>query len=213
MPDVLRIHGRDALVRVVRDLHVATVLDLGAGSGSDLAIIHELYPAARRIAVEAHPSHAQRLAASGVEVHALDAERARLPLEDESVDLVIADQFLEHVKEVFWVLHESSRVLRVRGSLVIGVPNLAAAHNRILLFVGRQPTQLRNWSGHVRGYTKRDLIDLIVKPFPGGYRLKEATGEHFWPLPRPLSRLAARVWPGGAGSVVVRFEKTSTYTG
>ena len=206
-------YARDVIARFACDLHPGTVLDLGAGTGADLETIHRLHPAARRIALEQYPPHADSLAAHGVEVHMIDAERERLPLQDDSVDLIIADQFLEHVKEVFWVLHESSRVLRVGGSFIIGVPNLAAAHNRVLLLTGHQPTQLRNWSAHVRGYTRGDLVELVARPFPGGYRVTRSTGEYFSPLRGRVAHLAARVWPGGAGSIFVRFEKMSAYSG
>jgi predicted SAM-dependent methyltransferase len=81
---------------------------------------------------------------------ACDIECDRFPFADETVDLVVANQILEHVNEIFWVLHECARVLRLGGILVIGVPNLASFHNRVLLAAGRQPTSLINASAHVR---------------------------------------------------------------
>ena len=54
---------------------------------------------------------------------------------------MIANQILEHTKEVFWIWHEIARVLAPQGQLILGVPNLASAHNRLLLLLGRQPTR------------------------------------------------------------------------
>jgi len=103
--------------------------------------------------------------------------------------------------------------LRVGGSLIVGIPNLAAFHNRVLLAVGRQPSQLKNWSAHVRGFTKADLVETIGKPFPGGLVLRYLAGANFYPLPGPLARPVARVWPGGAWGLFARFEKERPYEG
>lgn len=206
-------YGREMIRRFTAGLDVATALDLGAGMGEDLDTIAALHPGARIAAVEAHPPYASQIRARGFEVFALDIERDRLPFDDGAVDLIVANQILEHVKEIFWVLHECSRVLRIGGSLVVGVPNIAALHNRFLLGIGRQPTQLSNASAHVRGYTRPDLIATVDRPFRGGYRVVEVAGANFYPLPGWMAKPAARIWPGGAWGLFVRFEKTTPYAG
>jgi len=193
--------------------HVRDGLDLGPGLGEDLQAIRRAHPAARLIGLEAHPPYAAALRAKGFEVIGLDLERAAIPFPDDSIDLIVANQVLEHVKEVFWILHEVARVLRVGGSVVVGVPNLASLHNRLLLAIGRQPTSIANWSAHVRGYTRRDLVALLDKPFPEGFRLAEARGANFYPLPGFLARPAARIWPGAAWGFFGRFEKARAYDG
>ena len=40
-------------------------------------------------------------------------------------------------------MHEFSRVLKVGGQIIVGLPNLAALHRRILLLLGKQPTCIR----------------------------------------------------------------------
>lgn len=206
-------YGRDVIRRFVDRIHVETAVDLGPGLGYDIATVRDVHPSARIIGIEVHPPYVEHLRSLGIDAVECDLEHDRLPFHDESVDLIVANQVLEHVKEVFWILHECSRVLRVGGSLVIGVPNIAAAHNRLLLLAGRQPTQLRNWSAHVRGFTKGDILDLLDKPFVGGYHLVQSGGANFYPLPALLARPAARLWPGGAWGFFGRFEKERTYDG
>lgn len=63
----------------------------------------------------------------------LNIERDPLPFADESVDIFMANQVLEHCKEIFWIFSEVSRCLKPGGCFIIGVPNLAALHNRLLL--------------------------------------------------------------------------------
>jgi hypothetical protein len=124
---------------------------------------------------------------------------------------VISNQTFEHLKEVFWVLHESSRVLKVGGHLLVGVPNLASLHNRILLLFGRQPTSLKNNSAHLRGYTRQDFQSLL-DCFPGGYQLVGGGGANFYPLPPRPARVFARLLPSMAWAIFMLFEKTRPYS-
>jgi SAM-dependent methyltransferase len=187
------------------------VLDIGAGKGDDLLLAREARPAANLHAIEVHAPYQQELRARGIAVHALNIERDRFPFEDGSVDVVMANQILEHVKEIFWVLHEASRILRVGGSLIIGVPNLAAFHNRCLLAFGRQPTCLQNQSAHVRGYTKSDLLALLDGPFPGGYELRKFGGSNFYPFPPLVARPLSALFPNMSWGIFLLLEKRRPY--
>ncbi len=188
-----------------------TVLDIGAGQGDDLMLARGVNATAALHAVEVHPAYAERLAGKGVQVHALNIERDRLPFADGSVDVVVANQLLEHVKELFWIFHEISRVLPVGGKLIIGVPNLAALHNRILLFLGRQPSPLKNNSAHIRGFTRRDLLQLLESCFPAGYRLIRFGGSNFYPFPPIIARPLARLCPNMAWGIFFLLEKQRAY--
>lgn len=81
----------------------------------------------------------------------------------------MANQELEDCKEISWILLEASRLLKVSGSLILGVPNLGATHNKILLVFGLQPRCIRRESAHIRGFTKPDMIDFLSWGFPGGF--------------------------------------------
>jgi predicted SAM-dependent methyltransferase len=86
-----------------------------------------------------------------------DIERERFPFDDECMDVIIINQVMEHVKEVFWILHKVSRILKTRGHFIVGVPNLAFYVQRLLLLIGEQHSCIKNYSAHVRGYTKGDI--------------------------------------------------------
>jgi SAM-dependent methyltransferase len=205
-------YGRHQIERCLRSAGgFATVLDIGAGQGDDLLLARRVNPRATLHAVEVQPEYAAVLAEKGLLVHAVNIEKDRLPFADGSVDVVIANQVLEHVKELFWIFHELSRVLPVGGKLIIGVPNLAALHNRILLAFGRQPSPLKNNSAHLRGYTKRDLLLFLESGFPGGYALKKFGGSNFYPFPPFLAKPLARLFPGMAWGIFFLFEKQRPY--
>lgn len=188
----------------------SSVLDIGAGRGVDLLAARTVEPHAALHAVECYAPNVERLQSAGICTHAINIEREDIPLSAESIDVVISNQTFEHLKEVFWVLHEASRVLRVGGHLLVGIPNLASLHNRLLLAAGRQPTSIKNNSAHVRGYTRNDFVNLLGC-FPNGYRLRAWKGSNFYPLPPTLARPAARMFPSMAWAVFMLFSKTRTY--
>jgi len=141
----------------------------------------------------------------------LDIERGVFPFANESIDVVVANQILEHTKEIFWIFHEITRVLTVGGKLIIGVPNLASLHNRLLLLIGIQPTSIQNASAHVRGYTKYDLLRFLRNCFPDGYELKGFGGSNFYPFPPIIARPLARIFPNMAWGIFFMFEKQKPY--
>lgn len=212
MVDKLLNYGRQAIADFVRDIGpITNALDVGAGEGADLRIVREINPNAEILAIEGFDLFAQRLAAARIESVSINIEREAFPFPDESMDLVLANQVLEHCKEVFWIFHNISRVLKTGGHLIIGVPNLASLHNRLLLMMGRQPTSIGNHSAHIRGYTRGDMLRLLNCGFPDGYALNGFRGGNFYPFPPFVARPLARVLPGMAVSFFLLLRKTRSY--
>ena len=187
----------------------SVALDIGAGAGRDLTLVKRLHPGARTLAVECF--NTERLRQRFDAVHELNIERDSLPLAAESVDLVIANQVLEHLKEIFWVWHEVSRVLTVGGHFIVGVPNIASLHNRVLLGLGKHPTQWKSYSAHVRPFSKPDTLKFVDVCFPGGYELVAFRGSQFYPLPRSASRLMCALLPAAAAFIFFLFRKRREY--
>jgi arsenite methyltransferase len=101
------------------------VLDLGCGAGTDLLIAAQMTgPAGRAIGIDMTQPMIERAAASAatmgienVELHYGLIES--LPLEDESVDVVISNGVIDLVPDKDAVLEEIDRVLRPGGRLQI----------------------------------------------------------------------------------------------
>ncbi len=188
-----------------------TVLDLGAGGGDDLRLAREVCPQSKLYGIEVHPEYARKLSAGGIKVYGLNIEKDRLPFGDGTVDVVIINQVLEHTKEVFWIFHEISRVLSAGGTLILGIPNMAALHNRILLAFGKQPSPCKTNSAHVRGFTKGDILNFLESCAPGVYQLMGFGGANFYPFPPFIARPLALLFPTMAWGIFFRLKKLKGY--
>jgi len=187
------------------------VVDIGAGGGDDLIIYKKVNPDANLIALEGSEKYISKLEQKGFKTYLHDLEKDKFPFEDESIDVINANQILEHIKNIFWVFNEVSRTLKVGGYFVIGVPNLASLHNRLLLAFGIQPTPLQNDSAHVRGYTKHDILQFM-KIYEGGYKLVDFKGSNFYPFPPIIAVPLANFFPNMAWSIFFLFKKNKQYS-
>jgi hypothetical protein len=82
-----------------------------------------------------------------------------------------------------------------------------------LLSLGKQPTQHKVCSAHVRPFSKNDTLAFLNACFPGGYELAAFRGSQFYPLPGKVSRLFADMLPTFAFSIFFMIRKVKEYNG
>lgn len=103
----------------------ADVLDLGCGAGTDLLIAAQMVgPGGSVVGVDMTPSMLERARASAAEMELANVELHKslielLPLDDESVDVVISNGVIDLVPDKDLVFGEIDRVLRPGGRLQI----------------------------------------------------------------------------------------------
>lgn len=201
----------DAIERLLRGVagqhREPTLLDVGCWDGELSERCGAALGAGRILGVEVYEEPALAAERRGLEVARVDLEAARFPWEDESVDVVVCNQVLEHLKNVWLPMTEMHRVLRPGGHAVLSVPNLASLHNRVLLALGRQPTSIRVLGPHVRGYTFREFRDFVG--LGGAYEVQRALSAGFYPLPATMSRPFSSVWTGAGHTTIVLARKTT----
>jgi ubiquinone/menaquinone biosynthesis C-methylase UbiE len=206
-------YGRHVLARLAPQIPIHTCLDLGCGAGADLGIIKANHPQAQCYGVDFGDWNATALKQAGIQPVAVNIEAEPLPFGPETMDLVIANQVLEHTKEVFWINHEIFRVLKVGGFLYLGVPNVLSLHNRILGLFGVHPTSSKLISAHVRPFSKGDTL-LFYREIGGHFtELSGFWGSQFYPFPRSIARPLAQLFPSAAFSIFFLIKKTGPYQG
>ncbi|MDD1661951.1 MAG: methionine biosynthesis protein MetW [Methanomicrobiales archaeon] len=183
------------------------VLDIGCSWCTDLKNIRNIATCpVTLLGIEVNERYVPGCTQAGVTVFPINIERDDFPVGDRDLDIIILNQVLEHTKEIFFIFSEISRVLKPGGIVILGVPNLAALHNRLLLILGRQPTNIEVLGPHVRGFTISSLKKFIET---GGYfQVTAVRGTHFYGLPVPLSTWLARLFPGGSASIYLLAART-----
>jgi SAM-dependent methyltransferase len=209
-------YGREIITRWACELfppaaasgEPVTVLDLGCGLGDDLVNVRTAISprTIRLLGIENYPPNQDTARRHGIEVASADLERAAFPWHDGSVDLIIANQIIEHTKEIFWIFSECSRVLKPGGAVIVGVPNLASFHNRLLLLFGDQPSSIELLGPHVRGITIPAFRRFIEAD--GFFRVEKIRGSNMYPLPASVSLILSRLFPRLSVSIFFLVRKT-----
>jgi SAM-dependent methyltransferase len=184
----------------------ATLLDIGCWDGEFSSRCGEALGAERVLGVEVYEGPAAEAEAKGMEVARVDLETGQLPWDDARVDVVVCNQVLEHLKNVWLPMTEMHRVLRPGGHAVLSVPNLTSLHNRVLLALGRQPTSIRIFGPHVRGYAFGEFCDFVERG--GAYEIERRLSAGFYPLPARWSAPFSVLWPGAGHTTIVLARKT-----
>ncbi len=205
-------YGRHIIRNFLRKIpEVALVVDIGAGYGDDLDIARTVFPDSSLNAIECGNNFFETLQSKNINIHRINIEKAEFPFDDNSVDLYMANNVLEHTKEIFWIFHEITRSLKTGGHVIIGLPNIAALHNRLIFLFGRQPTQLKSRSAHVRGFTPRDFRNFINVIWPAGYSIVDFKGSQFYPFPKATAKILSSIFPSLAFSMFFLLKKNGEY--
>lgn len=121
------------------------LLDVGCHDGEWTAAVAKAARATAVSGIESVEAAADQARARGYDVRAGDLEE-RWPFDDDSFDLVHANQVIEHVKRLDHFVEETSRVLAPGGTALICTENLASWHNVGALLLGMQPFSYTNIS-------------------------------------------------------------------
>lgn len=205
-------YGRNALSTIaeeyMKEKKSVTIVDIAAGSGTDLLNVSKKVKQCEKqlFACEAYMPNIQLLESKGISTFSINLEREKLPFTDNSVDIVIANQILEHTKELFWIFSEIGRILKENGIIIIGVPNLASLHCRLMLLVGKQPTCIETNGPHVRGFTYKDFKWFIEDE--GYFKVYKRIGTGFYSFIPRISYFLAKIFPNAAINMTIGVRKT-----
>ena len=94
------------------------LLDIGLGTGTDLLNIKSNLSDrnVHMFGIETYgPNVEKARQKNGITVFSMNIETESIPVGDEYFDVVVANQIIEHTKEIFWIFGEMHRVLKVGG--------------------------------------------------------------------------------------------------
>jgi SAM-dependent methyltransferase len=189
--------------------HINTALDIGVDKGRDLNNLDLFFDCKNKMGIDLNSKNIDLLSRSNIKLITADIEKDLFPIKNNYLDLIISNQVFEHIKNIFGLTHEIARCLKIGGFFILGIPNLAAIHNRLLLLLGLQPTCIQVNSAHIRGFTKSGTSNFF-SIFPG-LKLIKFYGENIYPLPPQISYPITSLFPKIAIGNFYLFQKTSKY--
>jgi SAM-dependent methyltransferase len=148
------------------------VLDIGCRDGT----LTKLYAGANTVVGVDIDADALALARQnhGFETHHLNLNVERLPFADQSFDVVVAGEVLEHLQFPDVAVADIHRVLRPGGLFVGSVPNAFRLRNRLTFLLGRDfeedPTHLHQFSPAKMRQLLRSFHDVEIDFLEGRYQ-------------------------------------------
>lgn len=144
------------LTRAIQDLErliknrsesYPVIVDVGCGFGRSFKLLHDRFAPKRMFGIDINP---EMLAASAAEVarhdlavEFLEGTSSRLPLPDQSVDMVFCHQTFHHLVEQESAIREFYRVLKRDGLLLFAESTRAYIHSWIIRLLFRHPMDVQ----------------------------------------------------------------------
>lgn len=152
------------------------VLDLGCGNGAMLAHL-QATRGCSGYGVELDDANVLACVQRGVNVIQLNLDEGLDMFDDQSFDVVLQSDTLQHLRNASVVLRETARVGRVG---IVSFPNFAHWPNRLSVLLGRMPVTKRlpfQWydTPNIRVGTHVDLLDLALS---NGLKVLDNFGVH-----------------------------------
>jgi SAM-dependent methyltransferase len=219
-------HNKRNILALVNPCEVETLLDLGCDDGIWTLEVAKACRAKNVAGLEIVEERAVLAREKGIAVKIADLGN-RLPYEDESFDLIHANQVIEHVCDVDHFAQELRRLLKPGGTAVISTENASSWHNIFALLFGWQIFSLTNMSSLRSGIgnplalarhespTYKSWTHKVIfsyrelREFFGTHRFTdlEIAGAGYYPLPTAVAALD----PRHAHFITIRVSKPTLF--
>jgi methionine biosynthesis protein MetW len=204
----------------------AVVLDCGCGDGEFTMHVAEKVGTRQILGIEIVEECLKQATNRGIQIYSVDLNK-ELPFQNETCDVVIANQIIEHLSNTDSFLKEIYRILKPGGYIIIATVNLASSLNILYLIFGRQPPSthvsnevvvgaplvnsfgpagkhINEGHSHVRVFTLVALKELLEY-----YRFKveKSVAAGYYPFPKPFARLMSFIDRWHSAYITVKARK------
>lgn len=152
-----------------KQLEFGSVAELGCGKGDKLLYVQKRFGFREAVGIDLCFSQPIFNAMEGHQFFAANLNQA-WPLQDDSIDVLIAMMLLEHLFDPYASFREIERVLKPNGRAFVNLPLITSIKNRLRLLLGRIPVtsvpykrwqKEGHWDGfHLHYFTLAAIQDL-----------------------------------------------------
>lgn len=186
------------------------ILDIGCYDGTFLSLLENRYN--NLYGLEASDYGARESTKKGIRVKQFFFDdQTRMPFDDQTFDLIVAGEIIEHIYDTDFFISEIGRLLKPGGKLLISTPNIASLGRRALLFFGKNPLielspNENDSSGHIRYFTFATLRQLLQKH---GFKplISVSDAINFSNTGQPRSEILAQFFPNFGCSIIMLLEQ------
>ena len=148
----------DMMDRMLKDIEVPSVLDIGCGSGYVTNHINELLKPQEILGVDISPERLELARARYPSLNVMRFDALNMPLKDSSASLVVATQILEHIENSANFVGVLKRISS--RYVFLSVPN-AFLWRLGNIVRGKYWRALGNPPGHIKDWNKKKLYELL----------------------------------------------------
>lgn len=160
--------------RTIREIGFENCLDVGCASGYMLSEIQKYMPQAKYFGVDIYDKAIKFARGKYPHINFQVASGDNLPFEDNSLDLIICYETLEHVEDPGASLKEIKRVLNKNGTLILAKDSGSWLFRLVWFFW--ENTEGRVWKGsHLHPFNYRQLDKVITE---SGLKIKDKYFSH-----------------------------------
>lgn len=200
------------LIKKHRGKNKIRILDVGCGDGVYESLLPEqISNMAEFFGVDLAINQINKSRNLFVDLKSVDLDHKQLPYNDNSFDLIICSEVLEHLFFPDKVITECNRVLKKNGYLLLTVPNVASLPIRLNL-IFRGYSRMINYSDnneHIRFYSVVDIDNLTKNKFRmitvsgiGSLLFARWNAGFLLPMPRVLQIIANKYMPTLANGIL-----------
>lgn len=194
------------------------LLDLGCGDGKIIRLVKENTNSDVRIIAFDIIKHTD-LHHEGFENIVGNCEYT-LPFKDNSIDIIISNQVLEHLFHTDIFFKEIHRTLKKNGVAIISTANLSSIQNIIFIIFGLQPVGyhtseyfLKKWdfskfAAHVKLFNVQSLREI---PKFHKFNILKIYGSGMYPFPIVFSNIFSKVLTRWCSFITVILTKDGEY--
>ena len=150
------------LIKILNDYGISNknCLDIGPGSGRWINFLKK-QKSKNIYAVDISDKVIDINKTNCDKIFKLDFEKKKIPLPNNSIDLIICLEVLEHLRQPDHFLKEIMRLLKKDSIAVFSIPNILSFSSRVRVVLGLLPTAIVSDPTHIKFYRKKDIINIF----------------------------------------------------